>query len=970
MVPTKTYAQTGSVGGRIMDGNSPLPGAAVNIKDKIWGNLSNEDGYFKLINIPIGKYTIRISYLGYKAKEIDVEISKEPLDLGTIQLLPDIKDIEAIKVRGDLKTGSESKAINRMKNSDHVVSVISAETISKLPSKNAAEAAKRMGGVVVQNNKGEGSMISLRGTPADWTSTLVNGDRMPVADEENTSRTFEFEAFPSDLIDYVEISRSVTPDMEGDNIGGAINFITKSSVDKKTLKINIGGGYNVLAQKPIMNVGLLWGNRSKNGKFSYVINASYYGRYYGAQAFRVVYGSNFNQGIASYELKDYSGMRNTVGANAALEYKISRKITVGANFIYGIMLDDKRQRKTRYNYTEGSGARVRLQTIHGILVRQFYGGDIHANYQINDKLRIEAKIASYYNSFTYGKVPFKNKDPRNGYFFVEFISPLLYYKDVDAVDFYGNAIEPGSPNMYITKLIGDDNPYGHGDHYNNIQPQPVNPQDPNTPLAPNNYEFYQAFSELNRTWENDPIVAKLDFHYRINNNIRLQFGTKMRYKYGGRDISLHQWIQNTSVQSQPFLLTDFQTVPFDERGGFIRELGSNYNGTFMPFLSNSQTDNFVQQLDGKLREYTMQPQTNQEYRFWAGSKYTYEESVYAGYAMIDAKLGKKLSLVGGLRMEYTMLMERSDTLLDSLAFDPVSGNMYNVPEERITDLKYAAWLPALNVNWSINNKSNLRFAISRTFHRPNFEETKPGFGVYRVDELNLTFGNSKLKPSYSLNFDVMYEYYWGNKGMFSIGGYYKCVTDHIFAITTSYVDQFGIVAKRYDNAPESYVFGFEANFMRKFDFLPKFLSGFGINANITYSYSRMRVPGRSKAQAMTEQTPLLYNIALFYEKYGFSARLGLNYNGPYLKELNLASVQQPDGSMSLLHKDANFDIFKGENYSLDFLASYEFKKYYTVYIELANLLDYPDLVYRGKKERPIRTEYYRQRGQIGFKYEF
>jgi outer membrane receptor protein involved in Fe transport len=57
-------------------------------------------------------------------------------------------------------------------------------------------------------------------------------------------------------------------------------------------------------------------------------------------------------------------------------------------------------------------------------------------------------------------------------------------------------------------------------------------------------------------------------------------------------------------------------------------------------------------------------------------------------------------------------------------------------------------------------------------------------------------------------------------------------------------------------------------------------------------------------------------------------------------------------------------------YSLDFGGSYTFKKHYTVYVELMNLLDWPDLTYRGQKERPIRTEYYRQRGQIGFKYDF
>jgi TonB-dependent receptor len=212
----------------------------------------------------------------------------------------------------------------------------------------------------------------------------------------------------------------------------------------------------------------------------------------------------------------------------------------------------------------------------------------------------------------------------------------------------------------------------------------------------------------------------------------------------------------------------------------------------------------------------------------------------------------------------------------------------------------------------------------------------------------------------------MYEYYWGNKGMFSVGSYFKYVTDHIFNTTQADFDpRTGIVYKAPTNAGKSWVFGIEANIQRRFDFIPSWGSGFGINANITYSISRMKVPGRSASQAMAEQTPLLYNAALFYEKYGVNARIALNYTGAYLKELNLASVK----GIGLLHKDSSFDTYQGENYSLDFQCAYTFKKHYTVFVEMNNLLDWPYFEYRGVKDRPLRVEYYRQKGQIGFKYE-
>lgn len=968
LVSLNAFSQNANIIGSLSDKQGELPGASVIVKETSAGSITDNNGKFD-ISVAPGKYTLVFSFIGYKSVERKIDAKAgQKVDLGKIELKASDNELSEVNVTSSYEKGSDAKAISMIKNSDKVVSVVSAETIAKLPTKNAAEAVKRMAGANVQNNKGEGSVVSLRGTPSDWTATFINGDRLPVADEENTTRSFEFEVLPSDLVDFVVVTRSVTPDMEGDNIGGAINFITRQSVDTLTIKADISGGWNFLAQKPLGKASLVLGNRSKNGKFSYLVNASYYGRYYAADAYRVVYGSNFNHGISSLELKDYNGYRGTVGVNSALQYKVNENVVVGTNFIFGDMVDDKYQKKTRYNYNDGSGSRVRLQNIHGKLLRQLYGGDIYANINISKKVKLDLRAAQWNNRFKYGNVPYSNGDDRNGYFYVEFMSPLIYYTDMDFVDFYGNATDISAEDKIITKLIGDDNPYGTGDDYRNIQPKPLNPQNPDEPLAPSDYEFYQAFSELNDTWERDPIVAQMDLTVEASKRLKFKMGGKFRDKQGVRRISLHQWIQRIPIRSEPYLLTDFETEPFDEQGGFLEELGSPYAGTFMPFLTQDQLNNFVQPLGDTLREYVMNPY-NVEYRFWAGSKYEYKEKQMAGYLMADGKVSDKITLVGGLRIEYTMLDEKSDTLLDSLAFDPVSSQVYYVPEERRTLLNYLAILPALNMNYFINDRSNLRAAVSRTFHRPNFAQTKPGYGVYCIEDLDFTFGNSQLKPSYSINFDLMYERYWPGKGFFSIGGYYKYVTDHIFATTTSDIDNFGIVIKKYDNAPVSYVVGTEASITRRFDFLKGFLKDFGVNANISYSFSRMQVPGRPSSQAMTEQTPLLYNAALFYENNKLNVRFGFTYNGPYLIGLNLAAVENLDGEKEILHQDTDFDFFKGENYSMDAQISYKLGKHFNIYAEGTNLLNYPELTYRGKKERPIRTEYYRQRGMIGIRYE-
>ncbi|MBK8659914.1 MAG: TonB-dependent receptor, partial [Bacteroidetes bacterium] len=309
---------------------------------------------------------------------------------------------------------------------------------------------------------------------------------------------------------------------------------------------------------------------------------------------------------------------------------------------------------------------------------------------------------------------------------------------------------------------------------------------------------------------------------------------------------------------------------------------------------------------------------NPAFREWVGSTYTYREYQSMGYVMGDFKIASKFNIVTGLRLEHTDIQVESDTLSTKFALDTATGTIYYPSEKRFTDIKYLAWLPALNFNYSIRPDMMLRFAVSRTYHRQNFAETKPGFAVIKYTDFEFVFGNPNLKPAYSYNFDLMYELYWGNKGMFSIGTYYKYVIDHIFATAQADFDaRTGIVFKSFTNAGKSWVWGAEVNLQRKFDFIPSWGSGFGVNANITYSISRMQVaPGREIKQAMAEQTPLLYNVALFYEKYGVNARIALNYTGAYLKELNLASVK----GIGLIHKNTDFDIFRAKTIRSTFSA--------------------------------------------------
>jgi TonB-dependent receptor len=968
-----SQAQQSGVRGIVRNSaNDVLPGASLRFDALKMRTVTELDGRFLLTGLKPGPQQLVISCLGFADLVQTVEVPTQGvLDLGILVLQDNASTIGGVTISGKLSQGSEFKANNLMKTSNSYLTVISAETMEKLPDRNIAEIVRRSAGVAMQRSYGEGSIINLRGTPVDWTSVTLNGDRLPVADENDPRRVFQFEVMPSDLLSYVTINRTITPDLEGDNIGGVVNFLNRSSVDRNTVKLSMGLGYSALAGKPIGSSSALLGFVNKKKTWSGVVNGSYFGRNWAEHAYELEYESPYNHGISELKLKQYDGFRQTTGLNAAIEFKPNNKLTVGAVFIMGLNENDKYQYRTNYNWSEGSGSRVRLYNLHGKLMSRFLGANLNLNYRINDRLQTKVKLASYDNQFKYGQVPYAQNDPRNGYFSVVYISPLLQYYDRDFINLYGKPADANDPDAFLTKLIGKDNPYGRGDDYRNVQPKYGKFVD-GSALKPTDFSFYQAVSELNKTHEQDPIVLQNDWNYTLNSRIKLIGGFKYRYKMGSRELSVHTWqVDFQKYSTKPRLLTQFQTHYPDSKNNFLAELGTPYSGTFMPFLTHDQLNNFLQPLGDTLRNIPMN-KLNQEYVLWAGSKYYYTERAAAAYLMTEAKIGKQISLVGGVRFEHTRLYETSDTLSPIAILDTASSTYYYPPLVRHTDQSYLAILPSLNLTWSPRPFDNVRFAVSRTFHRPNFAETKPGFANITYEDLDFTFGNSKLKPTYSLNFDVAWEHFWGNKGMISIGTYYKYVTDHIFLKTTEEYDPIQDIGfKRYVNAATSYVLGMEFTINRRFDFLPGFLGGFGVNSNLALSLSRMQVPGRPKGQAMSGQTPLLYNLGLFYEKYDIVARVALNYIGPFLKELNLAAVVPLGGTKpELVHKGTDFDLYQAAYYSLDMSVGYRFNPHFSLFFEASNLLDAPSADYIGVRERPHRTGYYRQRGQLVAKYAF
>ncbi|HBF21374.1 MAG TPA: hypothetical protein DDW81_14835 [Cryomorphaceae bacterium] len=967
-IVTMVSAQV-TVTGVVKDGEGVLPGASVVVKNTTIGVATSYNGSFELENVPIGLQIVEISFIGHEVRQIEVNGKKGQLiNLGVI-VLAEGAMLNEVKVDGKMDEG-ERKAIQMVKASARILSVVSAEGMEKLPDRNGAEALQRMPGVVMESDQGEGRYISFRGTPTDWSSALVNGDRLPVAAEEMEGRTMNFDILPTSFIEYIEYNQNLTPNIEGDAIGGSANFITKYTPEKKVLNLQAGYGWNFKAHKPLWNGSVQFGDRvGKNKRLGYIIGGSVYNRNWATDNFEVFYGNNDDQNIERLELRDYNGLRTTYGGNFKVDYRLNDVTEVYVQGFFGQLKDDEYNRKTLYDYAASVGQSIRLQNIHDIMINRVYGGEAGVHFKWGDDSKLNLRIAHYDARFGYGNVPYANDDTRNGYFVTEF-EKQVEYTDYLYLDEEGNRLPYDERyNAYTrNRLLHIDSPYDdYGDDANNIQPTYNNIIGAGRPTD-SLFQFKQAWTETLEHTERDPIVLAADWEHRINNKFKIYAGAKARTKEGVRKKGLETWNRSADYPD-PIMMDSFDLAPIPHKEEYLREIGGYYQDDVFDFLTKDELNNFLQNNAYRLNYMPLDPRINDLYEQFVGSNFTYNEDVISGYMMGTYTPSLRWSVNFGLRLENAQVSVVADTL--TTAVNDIGETDFTIDKTRM-DRNYNAFLPMANVKYSINDKSNMRLSLTRSFRRPNFNELKPGAPELHYSHFHVLYGNPGLKPTYSWNTDLSYQYFFGLEGMFTATAFYKYVTDHIYTSynTEELVPRFNVTSKTFENAPYAHVGGVELVISRKLTFLPGFLKNMKAQLNYARTFSSMKIEARPSLQALPRQSANVANFQLGYEDKKFGANVGVNYKDPYLKELSFFGVRDPETNEFInLRTNNDFDIYQGKSLTMDASVSYNFTPKLSVYAEANNLFNTPFLEYRGRKERPVRTEYYSIRALVGIKYQ-
>lgn len=945
-VPAFAQSSTGSVSGIVMDPTGPVVGAAVKLEGSVNASVTDYSGKFNMANIPAGEQTLVISSLGYADKSVTVTVvAGQTQNLGQVAMTTESTELGEIVVEASYRP-SQQRALNLQKKSMRIVNVVASDAIGKLPDRNAAEAVQRVPGVSIERDHGEGRYVVVRGTPSKWNANLINGDRLPssegTSNDAGGDRAVPLDIFPSEMIQYVEVSKAITPDQEGDAIGGSVNFITRTAPYDPILDVAVAGGYNDQAEKGSYNGSIIYGDRFLDGKLGVIGTAAIWSRNWATDNYEVTYNAGDSDPIKQYsiaqlELRDYDGQRNTAGLNLGLDYKLNDNNTIFARGIYSNFSDNESAREYIYNFNDSTH---QMRTRNGIVNITLSGGEVGGDHQLNENWSADWKLSSYQNKMSMGNVPDFADEADQGYMMATF--------QQSGVSFGGLASDGG-------KYVAGDGPSGYnGDNPDNIQPNMI------TPFIPQANVMTQMLLYKINSYEQD-YVGQFNVEGELNTRLRVKAGAKYRSKYreGGTayDIFIPGAFVGIPGANIPFL-SDMETESRPTSGAFLGELGGHYEDLQYEQITQNQLHNLLS--DEAQSEYSYyrisMDETNPS---TAPSFYHGTENVIAGYVMADYKLNEELTVIGGVRNEVTSLTFHGNSVVDNGTTEEI---------EPISDSKtYNAFLPMLHLKYSPNAKTNLRAAYTRTFARPDFASLNPGATVDAVNRV-ISSGNPELDPTFSNNFDVLGEYFFDNVGIFSAGVFFKDITNDIYNATSQQtIDGFQYLVNRPENIESAWLFGAEFGFSHRFDYLENFLGGFGVEGNYTFTESEANVPSFTvdgsgtitetvTKQSLPSQAKHIYNASVFYEKHGLLVRIAANYKGAY--------------TVSYSEYGANHNRWYDENLTVDFSAAYTITPKLRVFAEVNNLTNAPMRYYHGNVARPEQVEYYSIRGQVGVRYSF
>ncbi|UYQ94648.1 TonB-dependent receptor [Chitinophaga horti] len=919
------YAQSGLLTGSVIDKgqNLSLPGATLKLTPGNQYTISNQFGKFEFLKVPVGSYTLTVTYMGYQTATQSVTVEENKATTVKMQLESGGVSGKEVVVMGDRLRG-QAKALNQQKNKPNISNIVSADQIGRFPDANIGDAIKRIPGVTMQNDQGEARNIIIRGLAPELNSVTLNGDRIPSAEGDN--RRVQMDLIPSDMVQTIEVNKTLTPDMDADAIGGSVNLVTRAAPTGPRVSATLSGGYNPIREKALYTGSLVLGNRFMKNKLGAVLSASYNNNDYGSDDMEATWAKDDagNVYVEESEIRTYNVQRIRRSASVALDYQFNARNVIFANAMYNWR--DDRENRFRVSYKDIEPAYDGNDNITGYtgsVVRESKGG-IENNR--NKGRRLEDQRVQNYSL-------------RGEH--------LLGSKvNLDWGASFSTASEDRPNERYIEYELEDQA----------INLDLANPKFPmaSAPGATNPDFSLAAISENHDHTRENELGLRLNFRVPLSivpgQKGRLRFGTRVRLKDKKRDNNFFEYEPLSELDAFGSPSTSFTIDGNYEPGSKYANRGAFIKKEYLGGLQLKNTSLFEQK--DKADEYL-------------AINFKAKETITAGYLRFDQDLTSQLSMIAGVRFENTSIDYTGN----------VVENEEDLAGERSISNSYLNILPNLSFKYNVSNDFILRAAVTTSIARPNYYDLAPYVSTVADDE-ELSAGNPNLKAAYAWNFDVMGEYYFKSVGILSGGVFYKNIKDFIYVYrdqqynTAKYAADYpdltnpipagdNWVYKQSRNGDNVKVYGFEVALQRQLDFLPGALKGLGMYANYTYTKSKAdgiyNADGDKRTDVMLPGTaPHMFNVSLSFENKRFTARVSGNYTAAYLDELG---------------GDDFSDRFYDKQFFLDANASYKIANHWRIFAEANNLTNQSLRYYQGISSRTMQDEYYRPRYNFGVKFD-
>jgi outer membrane receptor protein involved in Fe transport len=876
----------GTIKGKIRDSRTgePMTGATVVLAHTHYTTTVQLDGTFTFRHIPAGKYQVQISSVGYTPSPgISVELASDNDEKAVaVEMTPSSLILEEAFVTSGTDGKTDRGARRLEQRADMVQNVMSARTIELSPDITVANAVQRVSGVTIaRDNSGDGRYAIIRGMDQRYNNVLVNGIKIPSPD--NIYRFVPMNLFPSEMLERLEVIKALTPNMEGDAIGGTMNLVMKSAPEHFLLTANISGGYSTIfsdrpftaflhsginklspaeihgnnysalpsdfttsnleyynRSNPINSTyGVTIGDRFAGGKLGIILSGSYQNLFKGTISDRLVPDAqplpnpvpNSLNPSDSY-VRQFNSQTQRWGLQNKIDYIFDSRNKISLFNMY-VHQDQYETRFTPDSSTAGLNSTATETTMSPEYrstwqIQDIYNGTLQGDHQVSN--RVGVNWSAVYSDAA------QHLPDQATYNWNEFV-----YRDTKgSIDSIFNYIPNGTSNVVTHRWEHnkDQDLAGYG----------------------------------NLTYK--PTIFRRD----------VEFMTGGMYRYKTRDNYENDYALQANVPNGSTPFTNISSVPL-----------------YFQTPGQSQGENSAVNL----------------------GNYTAHEKVGAGFIQAKFMTFKALQLLGGVRVENTQM--------------DYTSNMPLTANERSETIHYTDVLPSVHLKYNIAGNQAIRLSYFKSISRPTFHDLVP-----YIDNSTNDFtyqGNPMVKHTRADNLDLRYELFPALADQILVGVFYKKLENPIeYYVSNIYGPSSLYILPQNSNPVTNY--GAEAVFT-------KFFGKFGINANYTYTHSSVTTPKRviSETQAAGIQTtnenqtrPLqgqadhIGNLSLLYkdQKTGLDVQLAFSYTGTRIVQVS---------------PYYGLDIWAKPFETLDLSLEKRITRHFVFFAKINNLTDAPNKEY-------------------------